>query len=888
MKYLLPIKTLMSTLILLLITLTASAQLSTNKDKFLGNITTRYSVDAGGGVAEYWTMWNQITCENESKWGSVEGTRGRYDWSGADRAVNYAKNHKFLFKFHALVWGSQYPNWLSNLSVSERYNSIVKWMDAAKKKYPNLEMIDVVNEAIGMHQQGNPMMRESLGGAGKTGYDWLINAFELAYERWPNAILIYNDYNSLNPNNGDVDNYIDLVKTLRDAGAPIDAYGNQSHDVNNISASTLKQVMEKQQTALRMPMYITELDIDIESDEGQRQQYENIFPIMWEADYCAGVTIWGYIHGATWVSNSGLIKNGKDRPAMTWLRKYMKEDRAINAKSPLPGMKKEASLYIKPQSISATKGEPMPITVRAKMRTKTIDHIDFYVKDKLYKTLTAEPYELEYTPEAIGTYELKAVAVTTDGNEYTRYGAFTVYKPRAPFKEMELPGIIQAEDFDTGADGIAYHDDDSNNQGDVKNYRNDGSGVDIVKGNGGQAIGYTSSGEWLEYTVNVKEAGVYIYEATVSSGTSGSSFKLSLVNGDKLEALTDVISVPQTGSNNWDTYRTVSGRLLIPLQEGKQILHLDITGSSCNIDKINFRHVDLNDDIQLDITADPAPVTIGESTVIKVNASAPNSTIASIKLSLNDKVVKTFTAAPYEYTYKPTAVGSYEFTAVAVDSEGKESNIASYVLKVQNKRTPYKSVDIPGIFEAEDFDKGGEGFTFHDSDSEDEGNGSYRSDKEGVEIVTGNNGYALGYTTSGEWYEYTVNVTAAGPYSYKATVSSGNSTSGFSLSLVDGDDITELASVSVPQTGDNDWGTYRVVEGKLNKDLALGKQILRITITGAYCNIDKIELVCTATGISNVITGNAQPRNYFNIAGQRMNGMQRGINIVDGQKVLVK
>ena len=86
MKTLLPIKTLMSVLLLLLISLEANAQLSQNPDKFLGNITTRYSVDVGGGVPQYYTMWNQITCENESKWGSVEGTRGSYNWSGADRA----------------------------------------------------------------------------------------------------------------------------------------------------------------------------------------------------------------------------------------------------------------------------------------------------------------------------------------------------------------------------------------------------------------------------------------------------------------------------------------------------------------------------------------------------------------------------------------------------------------------------------------------------------------------------------------------------------------------------------------------------------------------------------------------------------------------------------
>ena len=36
-----------------------NAQLSKNPDKFLGNITTRYQVDAGGGVPAYYTLWNQ-------------------------------------------------------------------------------------------------------------------------------------------------------------------------------------------------------------------------------------------------------------------------------------------------------------------------------------------------------------------------------------------------------------------------------------------------------------------------------------------------------------------------------------------------------------------------------------------------------------------------------------------------------------------------------------------------------------------------------------------------------------------------------------------------------------------------------------------------------------
>ena len=56
---------------------------------------------------------------------------------------------------------------------------------------------------------------------------------------------------------------------------------------------------------------------------------------------------------------------------------------------------------------------------------------------------------------------------------------------------------------------------------------------------------------------------------------------------------------------------------------------------------------------------------------------------------------------------------------------------------------------------------------------------------------------------------------------------------------------TTIGKVSVPQTANNDWGTYKVVTGDITKELETGEQILRFTITGANCNIDKVELVCT-------------------------------------------
>ena len=878
-----------------LFTMKSHAQLSSNPDKFLGNITTSYQVDYGN--EKYYTLWNQITPENESKWSSIEGSRrGSFNWGGCDNAYNYAKNHNFPFKFHTLIWGSQYPGWINDLSTEEQYKAIVEWMDAIKKHYPNLPMIDVVNEAVPGHAPAP--YKAALGGDGKTGYDWIIKAFEMAHERWPDAILIYNDYNTFQWQRSQ---FIDLVKTLRDAGAPIDAYGCQSHDLTDMNVSNFRSAMDEIQNALKMPMYSTEYDIGTSDDNLQLQRYKEQIPYMWEADYCAGITLWGYIYGHTWTTdgNSGIIRDGKDRPAMTWLREYMKTDAAKNAKSPFPGMKNEASVYIKPQTVTPTKGEPLTITVNARLATKTIDHIELYVKGALYQTIKEASsvnektldaaYEAEYTPAATGKYALKAIVYDTDGSTYEREGAFTAYNPRSPFKNIiaELPGTIEAENFDVGGEGVTYHDSNTNKEGDGASYRTDG-GIDVVKGNNGYALGYTANGEWTEYTVNVTEAGTYSYDAYVSSGVTGASFSLSIETPDgTVNNLSEVITIPQTGNSDWSNYVPIHGRTLVSLAEGKHILRLNISGSNGNIDKFVFKHTEVDNNIKLAVTSDPAPATINTNTTLKATASSPTSTIANVSFYLDNVLLKSVSEEPFETDYKPTAKGEYAITAIATDAEGKESKIVKYTLKVNNKRTPYKSViSIPGIVQAENFDKGGEGLTFHDSDSEDQGDAKSRTDNEGVDLVKGNNGTVIGYTAVGEWLEYSVKVTESGTYSYEATVSSGVSGSGFTLGLVEDGKVTSLCKVNVPQTGSNNWDTYKVVKGNILKELEAGEHIFRITINGANCNIDKIELkLVQSSAIDEVAsTPETADNNLYNLAGQKVDGNYHGIVIKNGKK----
>ena len=164
--------------------------------------------------------------------------------------------------------------------------------------------------------------------------------------------------------------------------------------------------------------------------------------------------------------------------------------------------------------------------------------------------------------------------------------------PQEPFKgsAIAIPGKVEVEDFDKpgigknedGTSNASYSDEDSENHGDT-DYRKD-TGVDLYKTADGIALGYTQTGEWLEYTVDVKADGEYNIDASVAAGNSTSAFKLYIDE----KAITDDISVPQTADNSWDTYKTISVKEKVALKAGKHVLKLEITANYVNIDWISF------------------------------------------------------------------------------------------------------------------------------------------------------------------------------------------------------------------------------------------------------------------------------------------------------------
>ena len=169
--------------------------------------------------------------------------------------------------------------------------------------------------------------------------------------------------------------------------------------------------------------------------------------------------------------------------------------------------------------------------------------------------------------------------------DYWYFTSNSVIVPQTPYNDVmhTIPGKIEFEDYDEGGQNRAYYDADMENQG--KQYRDDR--VDIVTvaldddPSEGYAIGYTNEGEWLEYSVQVKEQKAYDYELRTACGLNTSGIQLFLDDKE----VSQEIEVPNT--EDWNTYSIVKGKTE-ELAEGEHILKVLLTGAYANLDWIRF------------------------------------------------------------------------------------------------------------------------------------------------------------------------------------------------------------------------------------------------------------------------------------------------------------
>jgi hypothetical protein len=144
-----------------------------------------------------------------------------------------------------------------------------------------------------------------------------------------------------------------------------------------------------------------------------------------------------------------------------------------------------------------------------------------------------------------------------------------------------IPGAIQAENFDDGGEGVAYHDNSSGNNGGA--YRSTDVDIEATSdAGGGFDVGWMTAGEWLAYTVSVGQSGTYSLKARVAANGAGGTFHVEFGGVDKTGPLT----IPNTGG--WQAWVDVSAT--VSLSAGVQTMRIveDANGSTGVFGNINY------------------------------------------------------------------------------------------------------------------------------------------------------------------------------------------------------------------------------------------------------------------------------------------------------------
>jgi Carbohydrate binding module (family 6) len=338
--------------------------------------------------------------------------------------------------------------------------------------------------------------------------------------------------------------------------------------------------------------------------------------------------------------------------------------------------------------------------------------------------------------------------LTNDGGRMLKGQiALTNVRPTAPVLSGEgpyggtaaaVPGTVQAENYDTGGQGVAYNVTSVNGSG--NGYRSDGVDLEATTDTGGgYDVGWTATGQWFKYTVNAATAGTYQVSFRVAALSAVTdAFHLSNASGTNLSGN---VSIAATGG--WQTWVTVTANVTLPA--GLQTLTLNQDNGGWNINYLTFA----------------------------------------------------------------SSEGPYGGTAAAV----------------------------PGTVQAENYDTGGQGVAYNVTSVNGTGN-SYRSDGVDLEATSDTGGgYDLGWTATGQWFKYTVNVATAGTHTVSFRVAAPSAvTDAFHLSNAAGTNLS--GNVNVAATGG--WQTWVTVTASVT--LPAGVQTLTLNQDNGGWNINYLTI----------------------------------------------
>jgi GH35 family endo-1,4-beta-xylanase len=255
--------------------------------------------------------FNFLTPENAMKWGQVHPTPDYWNFAPADALVKFASEHEMKVKGHAVIWDKmQMPSWVNSQMSSEELRRVMQeHIHTLVGRYRGrVYAWDVVNEAVD-DAEG---LRKGLFFQ-KLGEGYIADAFRLAHEADPEALLFYNDYNAeaaVGWRKDKSDRVYALVKKLLANEVPIHGVGLQMH----ITATNYPRPEDvaaniRRLAALGLKVNIGEMDVQIKDVPGdlfkrfevQRQVYHDIIAGCLKEQGFIAVTFWGFTDAHSWI-----------------------------------------------------------------------------------------------------------------------------------------------------------------------------------------------------------------------------------------------------------------------------------------------------------------------------------------------------------------------------------------------------------------------------------------------------------------------------------------------------------------------------------------------------------------------------------------------------------
>ena len=359
------------------------------------------------------------------------------------------------------------------------------------------------------------------------------------------------------------------------------------------------------------------------------------------------------------------------------------------------------------------------ISATASLTNGTVTSVAFSANGTSIGSATVYPYTINWTPTALGTFTITAVATGSNGAQATAVSTITVSSATAPTVSITAPstgstvGVNLAQTITATAASSTGYIASVEFLVNGKTLSTDtvfpytaswtpsGTGTYILtavaKDNSGVIT--TSTPTTITVAASAAPTVSLTNPGSGSSYTIGSSLTLTAAASDSDGTITQVSFYVNGALLSTDTTAPYTSSIWTPASSGNYTLTAQATDNSGNVTTSTAVTVTIGSNaaptVSITSPASGLNYSLGNNVLIGAVASDTDGFIASVQFFANGQLIGAKTAAPYTVSWKPASAGTFALTAVATDNIGSSTTSTAVSITVTSAIAPSVSLTNP-------------------------------------------------------------------------------------------------------------------------------------------------------------------------------------------------